>query len=67
MCGLIINLITLHYLLSFLLEAAINSVPLQCQSSLVIRQSREAALSVSTSCGKDTTDLLLITNEAQWG
>lgn len=40
---------------------------LWCQSSLVIWQSGETALSVSTSCGNDTTDLPLITNEAQRG
>ena len=38
-----------------------------CQSSPVIWQSGEAALSVSTSCGNDTADLPLVTNEARRG
>lgn len=44
-----------------------NVVSLQCQSSLVIWQSGEAALSVLTSCGNDTADLLFNTNEPQRG
>ena len=44
-----------------------NIVSLRCQSSPVIWQSAAAARSVSTSCGNDTADLPLITNEAQRG
>ncbi|CAJ1062715.1 hypothetical protein FQN60_017140%2C partial [Xyrichtys novacula] len=63
------DLITLHYKPPPYgsISHYCNIVALQCQSSPVIWQPGEAAPSVSTSCGNDTADLPLITNEAQRG